>query len=308
MTPLYSNSQSLEQFVSHTFGLEQLLQLKRIHQGGQNNSKGNTYEQYYLLFKSFEIASQDHLDLTQHYLQSQTYAFVDDICYIDQEQHIKHNYQAKNSSGSSANWTDEMQQRFLQQKHIDIDFLKFKQSKNYLLVSDTKKAQANQQTIQQTEHNDFYCEFFPYYPQLAQLLDDDRFKSYIDRLIIPNATPSDRDFAVRLILSAFNGEQQSIYELFKKAESDANPNPFIKFRQHVLNDIPVWLQETLEQFQSNISYTLQYGKLNVIFNQVMNISIETNSLNQRVKPTQAITTPLQLASLLMSFAQLTPKD
>lgn len=310
MMLLNNDTQQLEQFVSHTFGLEQLSELKNIYQGGQNNSKGNLYEQYYLVFKAFQIASQDNLDLTQHYLQSQTYAFVDDLCYIDKQNSIKHNYQAKNSSHSSANWTDEMQKRFLYQKKIDLDFFKFKQSKNYFLVSDLEKAKSNQKKIQQSdEHNDFSCEFFPYYQQLSQLLADEEFKSYIDQLIMPNATPADRDFAVRLIQSALGHHQkQSIDDIFNKAQSDAYPNPFIKFRPQLSNEIPQWLQETLTQFQSHISYTLQYGKLNVIFNHVLNVSIETSSLSQRVKPTQAITTPSQLASLLMSFAQLTPRD
>lgn len=290
---IYPTTHELEQFVQHNFGDKYVKSLQNIHRGGINNAKGNQYEQYYLLFKIFQLANQEDFDLEQHYLQSQPYAFVDDICYIDKQHNIKHNYQLKNSQGQTATWSKELEQRFFYQQRIDIELLKFTQSKNYLIVSDENKAKNNQQQIKNiTEQQHFQCEHFPYYEKLLDLLHDETFKSYLDAVIMPTATFADRDFAVRLILNALNiHTEQSIISIFKQAESDAYPNPFIKFRT-ISSTLPEWFQIILNNLQSTVDYDVQYNQLSVIFNQCLTISVRLDVIlkqqPQQISTAQAL--------------------
>ena len=87
---------SLELFVEKELGKPVLLNLQHIHTGGINNQKGRDYEDFFQLFKAFELASQN-IDHSKHLLRCQEMAFIDDICYWDLENSVKHNFQAKNS-------------------------------------------------------------------------------------------------------------------------------------------------------------------------------------------------------------------
>lgn len=284
--------QDFENFVQNTLGADKLKQLKNIHKGGVNNSKGTQYEQYYLLFKTFEIANNITLDLSKQYLETQVYGFVDDIAYIDKQNNIKHSYQAKNSDGKTADWNNEQEQRFLQQRKIDLDFFGFNDSYCYLLVSDTKKANTNKAKI---THTNFACEFFPYYTKVVELLEYKPFKEYIDNLIEPNATPADREYAIKLILGILSSnELDSVQNIFENAQSEARPNPFIKFRKSN-QPIPNWLAECLESLQ--IQYELHYGRLKVKFKQGLELSVDVDTLpNQSLIQNPTIE---QLITLLM---------
>ena len=112
---------SLELFVEKELGKPVLLNLQHIHTGGINNQKGRDYEDFFQLFKAFELASQD-IDHSKHLLSCQELAFIDDICYWDLEKSVKHNFQAKNSSGSAADWTSEITTRCERQTIIDTKF------------------------------------------------------------------------------------------------------------------------------------------------------------------------------------------
>lgn len=286
--------QDFENFVENHLGADKLKQLKNIHQGGINNSKGAQYEQHYLLFKTFEIANNTNLDLSKQYLKTQFCGFVDDIVYFDRQNNIKYNYQAKNSDGKTADWSNEQEQRFTQQIKIDLNFFRFDNSYCYLLVSDINKANINKTKI---THSNFDCEFFPYYKNLVELLEYTPFKEYVDNLIEPNATPADRNYATSLILGILSSnELGSIQNLFENAQSEAHPNPFIKFRQS--NQImPDWLIKNFENLKQHIQYELHYDRLKVKFKQVLEISVDLNTLPNQ-PPTQNLNIE-QLIELLM---------
>lgn len=286
--------QDFENFVENHLGADKLKQLKNIHQGGINNSKGAQYEQHYLLFKTFEIANNTNLDLSKQYLKTQFCGFVDDIVYFDRQNNIKYNYQAKNSDGKTADWSNEQEQRFTQQIKIDLNFFRFDNSYCYLLVSDINKANINKTKI---THSNFDCEFFPYYKNLVELLEYTPFKEYVDNLIEPNATPADRNYATSLILGILSSnELGSIQDIFENAQSEAHPNPFIKFRQS--NQImPDWLIKSFENLKQHIQYELHYGRLKVKFKQVLEISVDLNTLPNQ-PPTQNLNIE-QLIELLM---------
>lgn len=286
--------QDFENFVENHLGADKLKQLKNIHRGGINNLKGAQYEQYYLLFKTFEIANNATLDLSKQYLETQVYGFVDDIAYIDKQNNIKCSYQAKNSNGQTADWNNEQEQRFLQQRKIDLDFFGFSDSYCYLLVSDISKADINKTKI---THTNFTCEFFPYYTKVVDLLGHKPFKEYIDNLIEPNATLADRNYATSLILGILsNDEFGSIQNIFENAQSEAYPNPFIKFRKSN-QPIPDWLTKYLEGLKLQVQYELHYGRLKVKFEQGLELSVDVDTLPNQ-SPTQNPTME-QLIALLM---------
>ncbi len=99
-----NDNQSLIDFVRITFGEDTATKLKNVHQGGLNNSKGRDYENFFQLYKVFEIASKDNCDFSKHLVATQVMGFVDDICYCDEEHSIKYNYQAKNSDGATSDY------------------------------------------------------------------------------------------------------------------------------------------------------------------------------------------------------------
>lgn len=267
--------QDFENFVENNLGTDKLKQLKNIHQGGINNSKGTQYEQYYLLFKIFEIANNPTLDLSKQYLKTQVYGFVDDIVYFDHHNNIKHNYQAKNSDGKTSDWTDEHEQRFAQQIKIDLDFFKYQNSYCYLLVSNINKANVNKDKI---THTNFSCEFFPYYKNLVELLEYEPFKTYVDGLIGLNPTHADRHFATSLILGMLSNDKLgSVKNIFENAQSEAYPNPFVKFGQSN-QTMPNWLVKGLEGLKQHIQYELHYGRLKVKFNQGLELSVDVDML------------------------------
>ncbi len=60
----------IESFVKDELGKAVLSNLKRIYVGGNNNKKGRDYENFFQLFKAFELASQD-IDHEKHLLSGE---------------------------------------------------------------------------------------------------------------------------------------------------------------------------------------------------------------------------------------------
>ncbi len=65
----------IESFVKDELGKAVLSNLKRIYVGGNNNKKGRDYENFFQLFKAFELASQD-IDHEKHLLSCQELALA----------------------------------------------------------------------------------------------------------------------------------------------------------------------------------------------------------------------------------------
>jgi hypothetical protein len=101
----------LVEFVHDSYGPEVAEKLRRIRTGGDNNQKGGLYEDFFAVARICAIAAHEE-QLDQFEISSQELAFVDDLCIRDNSQKLKTNYQAKNSFGSAADWTDEIEERF----------------------------------------------------------------------------------------------------------------------------------------------------------------------------------------------------
>lgn len=292
---------SLELFVEKELGKPVLLNLQHIHTGGINNQKGRDYEDFFQLFKAFELASQN-IDHSKHLLSCQELAFIDDICYWDLEKSVKHNFQAKNSSGSAADWTSEITTRCERQTIIDTKFHKIQESRNYLLVSCERKKENNLQKIPVSLQPLNTCIFFPYFKNLVELLDQTELKYYIELLIESNDN-TQVDYAAMLILGVLKaGTSQDIKSIFEQACSNAHPNPFKKFRKEEATgqEIPDWIKQIVTTSSNNTTYRLQSNRVYLSYETGFEVSASLDLiLKVPVSKIQEITNIKDLAMFFM---------
>lgn len=294
----------IELFVEKELGNAVLLNLRRIHIGGTNNKKGRDYENFFQLFKAFELASQD-IDHEKHLLSCQELAFIDDVCHWDLEKSIKHNFQAKNSSNSAADWTSKISVRCKLQTVLDKKFYNITESKNYLLVSCEKKRTNNLKKIPVRLRKLNTCIFFPYCKNLVELLDKTELKQHISTLIETDEI-SQIDFAANLILGVLQGRNsQDIKSIFEQACSNAHPNVFIKFRKNSSTTvgIPEWIEQIVTTSSNNTTYRIQSGRVYLSIGTGFETSASLD-LILRVPESkyQEITNTKDLAMLFMSLA------
>lgn len=294
---------NIELFVERELGKEVLSKLKKIHIGGTNNTKGRDYENFFQLYRAFELASQD-IDHQKHLLSCQELAFIDDICHWDLEKSIKHNFQAKNSSGSAADWNSEITTRCKRQTILDKKFHNITESRNYLLVSCEKKQNNNLNKIPVRLRKLNTCIFFPYCKTLVELLDQTKLKTYIASLIETEDT-SQVDYAAKLILGVLQGTSaQDIKSIFEQACSNASPNPFVKFRNvpAIHQEIPDWIKQIVTTSSHSLTYRLQSNRIYLYAASGFEVSASLDLILQvSESEIQKITNTKDLAMLFMSI-------
>lgn len=62
--------------------------------GGINNAKGNTFENFFAVYRIAELAAQNLHD-TSHLISSQIRVFVDDLVIENTDSHSAHHFQIK---------------------------------------------------------------------------------------------------------------------------------------------------------------------------------------------------------------------
>jgi hypothetical protein len=249
-----NSDNSLVDFVKNTFGDSEAKKLKNIHTGGLSNSKGGRYESFYHLYKIFEIAGQNDCQFDKHIVEAQAFGFIDDLVHIDFTNNSRTNYQAKNSDNSTADWTEEISSRVNYQIKIDTEFHKAQHSFNHLLVSSLEKFNNNQLRIPNSLKANAYCTHFPDYQTLIELGKNPTLKVNVIKLI-DSESKSDIDYAIKLIDGCIKADNnQTLENIFKQAESKANPNPFIVFKKFEQQKaLPQWLLTKLEDFADKIA-------------------------------------------------------
>ncbi|MDN3399630.1 hypothetical protein QL919_12925 [Psychrobacter sp. APC 3426] len=287
-------------FVHSTYGQDASRKLQNIHQGGLNNEKGRDYENQFLLYKTFEIANKYPHDCNNQIIASQTIGFVDDLCHIDYEENIKYNFQAKNSSGNAAKWTEDIADRFRKQRAIDTSLFKVNSTKNCLLVSDEARTLENKEKIPNDLKSKDACEYFKFHPNIYELVHNTKLYHYVATLI-ENPSSNECDYAVTLINGSLQaGKHTTISDIFRQAESNANPNPFIKFRTST-HKLPSWVQQILTNNSHCVMYSLNYDKLILTINQMFKVTCSIKSLNEVPKSIVDNTKSIQeLVSLMLS--------
>lgn len=293
-----SNEQVID-FVHKKFGQASSANLKNIHKGGNNNQKGRDYENQFLLYKTFEIANKYTHSCANQIIESQVIGFVDDICHIDYEVNIKYNFQAKNSSGDAARWTENVSDRFRKQRSIDASIFKINTTANCLLVSSETYALENQEKIPNDLKDNDTCKYFEFHSNIYDLVHNTELHQYIANLI-EYPSSSECDYAASLINGVLQaGKHNIVKDIFKQAESDANPNPFIKFRTHTAK-LPSWVQQILTKYSHCVVYSLNYDKLILDING-MKVTCSVQFLREVPESVMKRTTDIQeLVSLMLS--------
>lgn len=294
------SKQDIIDFVRTTYGQEVTNRLKNIHQGGLSNQKGRDYENQFLLYKTFEIANKYPHDCANQIIASQTIGFVDDICHIDYEENTKYNFQAKNSSGEAAKWTEDLADRFRKQREVDATVFNVATTKNCLLVSDKTRALENISMMPSDLKDKDNSEYFKYYPNIYELVQNTDLNQYVTSLI--GSCASDQcDYAVTLINGSLqSGKHVTVKDIFRQAESNAHPNPFIKFRTST-HRLPNWVQQILTKNSHCVVYSLDYDKLTLNVKGI-NVSCYVKQLAELEAPTTNKVNDIKdLVSLMMSI-------
>ena len=209
---------NLAEFVQDQFGKEAAKKLLSIRRGGDNNQKGGLYEDFFAISQICAIAATEQ-ELGQHEISSQELAFVDDLCIRDYSRNTKTNYQARNSSGESAAWTPDIEERFRFQYSIDKNFFGVKDSFQILLVSNKDRAISNQNKIPANVREVFLSEFFPYQQSsISLILDRHCLRSSLE-LLCDSHDLSNIDSAFRILLGVWRSDQvpRTVKDIFARA-------------------------------------------------------------------------------------------
>lgn len=290
----------LVDFVKDRFGAECAESLVRIRSGGDSNQKGGLYEDFFAVSISCSIAANEQA-LDQFQITVQEVAFVDDLCIRDYSRNNKTNYQLKNSSGKAAQWTPDIEKRFILQRAIDEEFLKFDTSVQVLLVSCKEMASANSRKIPYDARDAFRSEFFPYKASSTQLILEHEELRVNLASICDSANLSDIEAAFQILLGIWRSDPNpvTIQELFLRARNKSKPDLF----QGMLKReacIPQWLEEKCQELES-INVRLGAGRCFVEFNG-FEVSFPLNSRTPDPCELDEIVTIDQLFMRLMLLA------
>lgn len=256
---------SLDAYVEQHFGQTYAKQLHNIRRGGDNNSKGSSFETYFAAAKICELAAtQENLD--DFILSSQELAFVDDLCLRQQSIQYKENFQAKNSSGSAAAWDSDMENRFRMQIKIDTEYHNTQTNRQTLLVSCPDIAEANNKKIPQDLKETCCSKFFPYNKAATRVIYDcPQLREQLTEIC--NATDlSTLDVAFRCVVSAWICEDtaRSVGDVIGRAKADAKPNVFRDSIQERPN-IPEWLHRLCLTFPG-LDGCVEFGGFKIRYN------------------------------------------
>ncbi|MDD6910243.1 hypothetical protein [Actinobacillus minor] len=258
------NNNNKEQYIRENLGENVLKKAQKIHQGGGSAAKGQKYEDLFTLFKVIEVASNPSNNWAEHRFSRQNLDFFDDVCYEDFATNTKHNYQAKNSALSAADWNKEHEQRVQWQVQVDSAFHKVNSSQNYIVVPSEEKQKSNMAKIPAELKP--YCKsiYFPYYPN--------QFHEFVEKqlsemlaVLIHSEESSDHEYAANLLLGILtnNDQPRTLEEIFNSARSEGYPNPFEKTDKA----LPIWLKDLLEK-NHQFTYQVKGAYLVVKFKQL----------------------------------------
>lgn len=289
------------EYVCNNFGQAEGTKLKHIGTGGNNNFKGSEYEATLAAIKICQTAS-DHRNenLYEILISAQEESFVDDLCVINKLTNKKTNFQAKNSEGSAASWTEEMQSRFSMQKKIDEDLHGYSDNQQILVVSSLDKHRENTKKIPSENKKFFVSEYIPYESNRFDL-----FREYPDLCaalhgISEKKTHSDLDYVYSLVISAWANSRkkssQTVGDLIEAAKVLGKPDWIVVGDSD--RSIPAWLNNACATFPG-FDIRVESGRFIVVLNSGLSIDVGRDP----VKPhdIEAIQTADELVVSLMSL-------
>lgn len=257
---------TLENFVEESFGSDVLRRLNNIATGGNNNYKGNQYEQDFATYQICKHLVTD-CDKQHIYISTQEKGFVDDLCVYSTKYDFKENYQLKNSSGNAANFTTELEERFTLQRKIDNQYYGYSTTFQHLVVSCEKKCDENNTKMDHL--SGVICCYYPYKISQYELIQWLPLKEHLMRLISSQDTQK-LDYAYTLLKGVWLSEPTSnLAEIFDKATEIAKPSIFNQERIDLPDDIRYFCDiNGININQNSYGYEFSFNGLN------LNISLE----------------------------------
>ncbi|ELY2854878.1 hypothetical protein SMC92_001904 [Cronobacter dublinensis] len=289
------------EFVCSNFGQDEGTRLKHIGTGGNNNFKGSEYEATLAAIKICQAASEHRNDnLDEILISAQEESFVDDLCVINKLTRVKTNFQAKNSDGSAASWTDEMQSRFSMQKKIDEELHGYSDNQQILVVSSVDKHNQNTTKIPAESRGFFFSEYIPYeYNRFDLFREYPDLRTALHRISEKN-THSDLDYVYSLVISAWANSRkkssQTIGDLIGAAKALGRPNWIVVGDSD--RSIPAWLNNACATFPG-FDIHVESGRFIVVLDSGFSIDVGKDP----IKPhdIEAIQTADELVVSLMSL-------
>lgn len=217
---MYSTQQ-----VSNLFGNESLRYLQNKNRGGINNEQGNTYENYFAIYKIalMSIKILEEQKIIKFY--SQILAFVDDLIISHENDNLLEHYQLKNSN--SISWGSG-------EKSISDDFSKqivlnqdiSKSSEINLVVSDKNLKERLSENCPQNIQEFSQTIYFPYRTNLMHVIADvPSFHEAIEYLsAFDNPDPDKIECVATVLLGAWmisDKSDVSAQEILTKAQSSS---------------------------------------------------------------------------------------
>jgi len=256
----------LDAFVKARYGERQVTKLANIRRGGDNNSKGSSFESYYAAAKVCEIAAT-RPNLDNYMISSQERAFVDDLCVRQLAEQHKENFQAKNSSGFAAAWDAEMEERFRMQMEIDANFYQAQSNRQVLLVSCPIMQAANDAKIPNDMKQNCVSEFFPYYPYSTKVIyASPELRGHLKAIIKDPDDFQAVDTAFRVVVSAWisDDKARSVGDVLGLAKGMSKPD---LFRDDLPErpGMPTWLHELCMAFPM-LEARVEFGNFKVSYN------------------------------------------
>jgi len=248
--------------IQELFGNEVLDYLKNKNKGGIVNEKGNTYENFFAVYK-ISVLSKDVLENEkQIVLASQIMAFVDDLIINDIQENIYQHYQLKNTA--SLTWGSGL-------RSIADDFAKqynlnqtvSKQSEMTLVVSNfqLRDRLANQIPQQIAEFSK--VDYFYFASSLPKVLQEEQeFSQAVAYLCaFDNPEPDKIECVASVILGAWLSSDKSNVSIREILEKSRQSQPsYIRYFGSQDVQIDPEVKKILDQIQG-FTYSISKGFL-----------------------------------------------
>lgn len=159
-----------EKIVFDLFGNEYLQYLKNKNRGGTANEKGNTFENFYTVYKIVELlGSVEEKEVDFIFFSAQELNFVDDLIIRNTIEKTNEHYQLKNTG--KVFWGEGMRSisdDFCKQNDFNAEIKK--KCKCYLVVSDEGLMLKLQSELPEKINAFTYVNYFPYEDSINKLL------------------------------------------------------------------------------------------------------------------------------------------
>ncbi|MBE9189380.1 hypothetical protein IQ230_03170 [Gloeocapsopsis crepidinum LEGE 06123] len=245
--------------IRELFGDKDLKYLKNKNRGGSNNTKGNTYENYFAVYRIALLSPEVLEEHKEIQISSQVLAFVDDLIIEYVNENIIWHYQLKNSSDITWDKGKKTNQSIADDFHKQYQLNKSqsKESELHLVVSYQYLLDKLKADIPTSLEQYSRVIYFPYEDSLEEVLKkEDSFRHAIEYLCaFDNPDPDKIECVASVLLGAWTSstKSNSVKDILKKAQA-STPSFIRSFSKEWQLDPEVEnILSKIEDFQYNLT-------------------------------------------------------